>query len=231
MDPLEERIKQVRGKIEKAAKRAGRNAEEITLVAVTKTVPDEAIARAAGYGIEHMGENRVQELLQKIVYNNVIKWHFIGHLQTNKVKYIIGKVFLIHSLDRLELAEEIQDRSNKAGLVTPVLIQVNIAGEKTKSGICEASVLGLAEAVSQMPNISLQGLMTIPPWCEDPEEARAYFRRLREIRDEIAARKLKNADMKHLSMGMSGDFETAIEEGATIVRIGTAIFGSRSSKA
>jgi PLP dependent protein len=227
MDELSNRIGQIRERIKQAAGRSGRSAEEITLLAVTKNVPPEIVVQAAECGVTEMGENRAQELLQKIYVDNDIKWHFIGHLQTNKVKYILGKVYLIHSLDRAELVEHLQEAGGKSGIVTPVLMQVNVSGETTKGGFDEESAPEWAKRISEMPNLSLQGLMTIPPAAQDPEEARACFRTLRELRDRIAAEKVRNVSMRHLSMGMSGDFETAIEEGATIVRIGTAIFGER----
>ena len=227
MDELSGRIGQIRERINKAACRSGRSAQEITLLAVTKNVPPDIVAQAAECGVTEMGENRAQELLQKIYVDNDIKWHFIGHLQTNKVKYILGKVYLIHSLDRPELAEHLQEAGAKAGIVTPVLMQVNVSGEITKGGFDDESAPGWAAKISTMPNLSLQGLMTIPPAAQDPEETRAYFRKLRELRDRIESGKIRNVSMRHLSMGMSGDFETAIEEGATIVRIGTAIFGER----
>ncbi len=225
---LKGNILRVRKRIEDAAKRANRDPEEITMIAVTKTVPPALINAAFEYDIIHIGENKVQELTGKqISTNSGIKWHFIGQLQRNKVKYIIGNVSLIHSLDRIELAEEIQKESKKANLKTPVLVQVNIAGETTKGGLNVQQIEGFLEAVSQMPNLSVCGLMAIPPAAENAEESRPWFREMRILRDELTGKKIPNIDLFELSMGMSGDFEVAIEEGATMVRIGTAIFGKR----
>lgn len=227
-DPLRENIKNVRERIRDAAFRAGRELESITMIAVTKTVPPALINAAYNYDIINMGENKVQEMMekQKSTGDGII-WHFIGHLQTNKVKYIIGNLSLIHSLDRLELAKEIQEQSKKKDIVTPVLVQVNIAREETKSGLDASEVREFLEKVSQMSHIAVRGLMSIPPAGGKPDDSRTWFKKMKDMKDELTSRKLPNVSLEHLSMGMSGDFETAIEEGATMVRIGTAIFGNR----
>lgn len=223
-----ENLSRVRERIDAAARRAGRDPGEIKLVAVTKTVPGEVIKEALSSGITRLGENRVQEFLEK--YPKLppdLEWHFIGHLQTNKVKKIIGKVGLIHSLDRWPLAEEIHRAACEADTVARVLVQVNVAGEETKYGLPLSGVEDFVAEAVRLPGLEVLGLMTIAPWCENPEEVRPVFKQMREL-----ARRLKNkvhgAKMETLSMGMTGDFEVAVEEGANILRIGTAIFGERS---
>jgi PLP dependent protein len=227
-DLLYENIKSVRERIQNAAQRAGRELESITLIAVTKTVTPALINAAYNYDIINMGENKVQEMTEKRKSTkDGIKWHFIGRLQTNKVKYIIGNLSLIHSLDRLELAREIQIQSKRKDVITPVLVQVNIAGEDTKGGLERSEVREFLNQVSEMSNISVRGLMTIQPASERQDDTRRWFKLMKDLKDEMADRKLPNINLEHLSMGMSGDFEVAIEEGATMVRIGTAIFGKR----
>lgn len=221
-------LKQVRERIRNAAERCGRNPEDIILVAVSKTVGTEAIETAIEEKVLNFGENRVQELLQKHdIFKGRCNWHLIGRLQTNKVKYIIDKVVLIHSLDRMELAEEIQKRAEKADRIVNTLIQVNVAGEESKAGISPDEVYDFVKKVSTYPNIKVKGLMTIAPYTDDPESVRWVFRRLRNISIDIKRENINNIDMQYLSMGMSHDFEVAIEEGANIVRIGTSIFGER----
>jgi len=222
-----ENLNRVRERINAAALRAGRRPEEIKLVAVTKTVPLEMIREAIKGGIVSLGENRVQELMQK--YPGLppgLEWHLIGHLQTNKVKKIINKVALIHSLDRWSLAEEISRVAVKNNTVCRVLVQVNVAGEDTKYGLSPSEVGDFVASAARLPGLDVRGLMTIAPWTENPEEVRPVFRQLKEL-----AVRLKNsktgAALEYLSMGMSGDFEVAVEEGANILRIGTAIFGER----
>jgi len=222
-----ENLYRVRERINVAANRAGRRPEEIKLVAVTKTVPPETIREAIKGGVSRLGENRVQELLQKQHdFPPGLEWHLIGHLQTNKVKKIIGKVALIHSLDSWRLAEEISWTAMENDIVANVLVQVNIAGEQTKYGLLPPEVADFVGAAACLPGLAVRGLMTIAPWTVDPEEVRPVFRQLKEL-----AERLKNnaagATMEYLSMGMSGDFEVAVEEGANILRIGTAIFGER----
>jgi len=222
-----ENLNRVRERIRAAALRAGRRPEEIKLVAVTKNVPPEKIREAISGGIVSLGENRVQELLQK--YPSLppdLEWHLIGHLQTNKVKKIVNRVVLIHSLDRWSLAEEISRVAVKYNTVCKVLVQVNVAGEDTKHGLSPSEVEDFVASAARLPGLDVRGLMTIAPWTENPEDVRPVFRQLKEL-----AGRLKNsktgAVMEYLSMGMSGDFEVAVEEGANILRIGTAIFGER----
>lgn len=221
-------IDSIRRRIAAAAAKSGRNPEDIRIIAVTKTVEPERINEAVKAGIVDLGENRVQELCEK--YDKIDKkcrWHMIGHLQTNKVKYIIDRIHMIHSVDRIELAQEIQKRAEKAGRVLDVLIQVNIAREDTKYGIYEEQALDFIKALSSFRNIKIKGLMTIGPYTLNPEEVRPVFRRLRKLLIDIREENIDNIDMDFLSMGMSNDYEVAVEEGANMIRIGTAIFGHR----
>ncbi|AGC68569.1 alanine racemase domain-containing protein [Thermoclostridium stercorarium subsp. stercorarium DSM 8532] len=221
-------LNNVRERIRKAAERCGRNPDDIMLLAVSKTVGIEAIETAIKEKVLNFGENRVQELVQKYdILKGRCNWHLIGRLQTNKVKYIIDKVVLIHSLDRLELADEIQKRAQACNRVVNTLIQVNVSGEETKAGISPDEVLNFVKKVSAYPNIKVKGLMTIAPYTDNPENVRWVFRRLKDIFVDIRRENINNIDMQYLSMGMSHDFEVAIEEGANIVRIGTSIFGER----
>src|SRR3989338_3399278 len=218
-------IKDIIHRIKLAVERAGRKEESVKLIAVTKTVDVVRIKNAITAGITIIGENRVQEAREK--YKEIgskVEWHLIGHLQTNKVKYIFDIFTLIHSVDSLQLSEEINKRAVNRGIKTDILIEVNLSGEKTKFGILPESAIGLIKDISSFKNININGLMTIPPFSESPEDSRKYFRMLRMLRDDIEQ---EGIGMKELSMGMSGDFEVAIEEGATMVRIGTAIFGER----
>jgi len=221
-------LDKVRERINNAALRSGRRPEDILLVAVSKTVGAEAIETAIEEKILDFGENRVQELLKKYdIFKEGCNWHLIGRLQTNKVKYIIDKVTMIHSLDRPELAEEIQKRAMACNRTVDVLIQVNVSGEETKAGISPEEVYDFAVKMSRYPNIRVKGLMTIAPYTEDPESVRWIFRRLKNISVDIGRENIDNIDMQYLSMGMSHDFEVAVEEGANIVRIGSSIFGER----
>jgi pyridoxal phosphate enzyme (YggS family) len=227
-DIMRNNIEAIRARIGAAEVRSGRKPEDVRIIAVTKTVSAERISQAVGFGLTDLGENRVQELNDK--YGNVTgkcSWHLIGHLQTNKVKYIIDKVSMIHSLDRLELAQEIQKRAQQAGREMEVLIQVNVSREESKFGIPLQEARDFIMQVSKMPNINVRGLMTIAPAAQDPEEIRWVFAELRKFSIDIKAESIDNIDMDYLSMGMSGDFEVAIEEGANLVRIGSAIFGRR----
>ncbi len=226
MSEIAARLRYVRSQIEAAARKVGRDPGSVKLVAVTKMVEIDEIQEAAQAGVVAFGENYVQEGLKKIEkVKPVREWHFIGHLQSNKVKYVLGIFDLIHSVDRLSLAEQIQKRAEQRGLTQQILIQVNISGEESKSGVERNETLSLVTRIKEFPGITLRGLMTMPPYFDDPEKSRPYFRILREIRDE-AERKC-SISLPELSMGMSGDYQVAIEEGATIVRIGTAIFGPR----
>lgn len=214
----------VQNKIAEAAKRSGRDPSEITLVAVTKTHGADVINEAVAAGVTDIGENKVQEILAK--YDDVtsgVRWHLIGHLQTNKVKSIVDKVCMIHSVDSLHLAEEINKRCKAIGKTMDILIQVNAAGEEQKSGVAPKDVLPLYNEVSKLENLRVRGLMQIAPETDNPESIRKYFKEVKEIFDSIPG-------LDVLSMGMSGDYEIAIEEGATMVRIGSAIFGERNYK-
>lgn len=225
---IAERVAEINGRIQSAAERAGRDPTAVRLVAVSKTRPAADIAEAIQAGQKLFGENYVQELASKLdAVKEAATWHFIGHLQSNKVKYIVGKVSLIHSVDRFSLAEEISHQWSKLGEVCDVLIQVNISGEASKSGTTEEGAIQLVKDCSRLTNIRVIGLMTMPPFFDDPEAARPYFAELRRLSHSIAAELIPGVEMRELSMGMSGDFEAAIEEGATLVRVGTAIFGER----
>lgn len=223
-----ENVKKIKQRIAAAAQRSGRNPEDILFVAVTKTVEPSRIAPAIAEGITTLGENRVQELCEKYdILDKSVAWHLIGHLQTNKVKYIMDKVSLIHSLDRMELALEIDKRAAKAGRVMDVLVQVNIAEEDSKFGIHKDMAVDFIKKVSDLKNMKVRGLMTIGPLTQNPEEIRWVFRELSKLRIDINRENIDNINMDYLSMGMSNDFEIAIEEGANIVRIGSALFGHR----
>lgn len=240
MSSIAENIKAVREKIEGAAKRVGRDPIEIKLVAVSKTVDAERIMEAVISGITILGENRVQEAKEKIsnFKNNPpmppfakrggvglkIEWHMVGHLQTNKAKTAVQLFDLIHSVDSIRLAEEINREAEKTGKKQRVLIEVNLGGEETKYGIAPEETTGLVKEISKLKNISIEGLMTMPPFSEEPEDSRRYFRDLKDLSKEL---EIEDVKLKELSMGMSNDFEVAIEEGATMVRVGTAIFGRR----
>lgn len=224
---LQENLERVRKRISAALVRAGRDCAEIKLVAVTKTIPVEIIKEALALGISSLGENRVQELLIKQpVLGRNIEWHFIGHLQTNKVKKIINKVSLIHSLDRWPLAVAISSAACEAGVAARALIQVNVAGEATKYGLSPAEAEDFARDAAALPGLELCGLMTIAPACDDPEEVRYVFRQTAELAQALKASN-KGIKMDILSMGMTGDFEVALEEGANVLRLGTALFGRR----
>jgi hypothetical protein len=223
-----EHLTGVKDKIKEAALRAGRNPADVRLVAVSKTRPAEDIVEAFQAGQIIFGENYVQELSSKAaVIDKALEWHFIGHLQSNKVKYIAGLVSMIHSVDRLSLAEEISRQWGKLEKNCDVLVQVNISGETTKSGTNEEEALQLVKAISILPSLQVKGLMTMPPFFDDPESARPYFAGLKKLSGLIAAEGIAGVEMRELSMGMSGDFEAAILEGATLVRVGSAIFGER----
>lgn len=221
-------LAQINQRIRAAAEAAGRDPASIRLVAVSKIRPAADIVAAYRAGQTVFGENYIQELAPKLAeIIEAVQWHFIGHLQSNKVKYIAGQVALIHSVDRLSLAQEIDRQWGKLGKTCDVLIQVNISGEATKSGTTEAGAVQLVRECALLPNIRVKGLMTMPPFFDDPEAARPYFAELRRLAEAIAAQRIAGVDMAELSMGMSGDFEAAVQEGATLVRIGTAIFGER----
>ena len=219
----------VRDKVIAACNTAGRNPEDVTLIAVSKTKPVEDISELYNHGVRDFGENKVQELTEK--YEQLpkdIKWHLIGHLQTNKVKYIVDKVHLIHSVDSVKLAEQIEKEAAKKDVIVNILIQVNVANEDTKFGLDAEETLKNVEAISKFSHIRIKGLMTIAPFVENGEENRKYFNNLKQLSVDIQKKNIDNVSMDFLSMGMSGDYETAIEEGATLVRVGTSIFGMRN---
>ena len=231
MSQISNNLEKVRERIAKAASRAGRNPQNIQLVAVSKTVDTERIKRAIEAGATILGENYIQESRKKIEeLGHSVRWDFIGHLQSNKVKYAIDLFGMIHSVDRLSLAQEINKVADKKKKKVRILVQVNISGEEAKSGIDPEGVISLVTEIAPSKNLSLEGLMTMPPYFDDPEEARPYFISLRELRDKILAENIEGIALRELSMGMSGDFEVAIEEGSTLVRVGTAIFGERNLK-
>lgn len=225
---IRENIEGIQTRIVAACTRVGRNPAEVRLVAVSKTKPAALIEEAATAGQRLFGENYVQEFADKAEQVLApVEWHFIGALQSNKVKYLRGKVAMIHSLDRLSLAEEINRQWAKLDRPVAVLLEVNLGDETSKAGTGEEEVFELVRRVAELPFLRLRGLMALPPWLDDPEEVRPYFRRLRELARRIEASKIPGVTMDELSMGMSNDFEVAIEEGATLVRVGTAIFGGR----
>lgn len=225
---IKENLKLVQENIEEACKRSGRNADEVTLIAVSKTKPVSMLEEAYSCGIRHFGENKVQELCDKYeVLPKDIKWHLIGHLQRNKVKYVVGKAFLIHSVDSLRLAEEIQKEALKKDVVVPILIQVNIADEETKFGFKPEETIEMVEKIASFDHISIKGLMTIGPFVEEAEENRRIFSQLKKLSVDITSKNIDNVTMDVLSMGMTGDYTVAIEEGAGYVRVGTGIFGAR----
>lgn len=229
MSVIVENLETVREKIAAAAQRVGRDPAEIKLVAVTKTVDVPTIEEGIKAGITAIGENRVQEIRKKYPeIQSPVEWHLIGHLQTNKVKYIIDKVDLIHSLDRYSLAQEISKRAQQAGTTMSVLVQVNVAEEETKFGLKVEETEEFIKEVTQLEGIKILGLMTMAPYVENPEEVRFVFKKLKELSEKIGNLNLPQVEMKYLSMGMSNDYEVAIEEGANIVRVGSAIFGARN---
>ena len=225
---IKENLEAVEKRVQDACKRAGRSRDEVTLIAVSKTKPVSLIREAMACGQVDFGENKVQELCKKLEeIREPLRWHLIGHLQRNKVKYVVDKACLIHSVDSERLAQEIQKEAAKRDLVCPVLVEVNVGGEETKSGVSPQEALPLVRSIAALPNVKVKGLMTVAPPVEKPEDARIYFKELRELADTIRKEAIPGVEMKELSMGMTGDFEAAIEEGATMVRVGTAIFGAR----
>jgi pyridoxal phosphate enzyme (YggS family) len=231
MSQIGDNFKRVSIQIANAALKAGRNPEDIKLVAVSKTIDTEKIKQVIEAGATILGENYVQEARNKIKeLGQGVRWDFIGHLQSNKAKHAVDLFEMIHSVDRLSLAQEINKVAEKKRKRLRVLVQINISGEESKSGIDPEGVTPLVREIAFMSNLSLEGLMTMPPYFDDPEKVRPYFTALRELRDKILEENIENISLKELSMGMSGDFEVAIEEGSTLIRIGTAIFGERQSR-
>lgn len=228
MSLIADNLKQVEQKIMAACERCGRKRDEVTLIAVSKTKPVSMLLEAYEYGCRDFGENKVQELMDKSdQLPKDIRWHMIGHLQTNKVKYIVDKVYMIHSVDSLHLARVISREACKKNVTVRILIEVNVAKEESKFGIALEQAAALVQEIAKLPNISIQGLMTIAPYVENAEENRQYFALLRQLSVDIMQENVDNVNMSMLSMGMTGDYATAIEEGATYVRVGTGIFGER----
>lgn len=225
---ISENIENIRKNIDVACKRSGRDPKDVLLLAVSKTVDVDRIKVAVDCGLNSLGENRVQEIMEKYEpMGENVKWHLIGHLQTNKVKYIIDKVELIHSVESIKLAEEINKQAKKHNLVMDVLVEVNMADEESKFGVKPEETESFIRELALMDNIRVRGLMTVAPNVENGEENRVYFRNMKQLLVDINAKNINNINMDILSMGMTGDYETAVEEGATIVRVGTGIFGKR----
>lgn len=228
MSSIKENVEFINRRIEAAAVKSGRTREDITFIVVSKTIDVPRIKEAVATGETNLGENKVQEIMDKFEpMGEGIKWHLIGHLQTNKVKYIIDKVELIHSVDSVKLAEEISKRAVQHGLIAKILLEINIANEESKFGINPGDAEEIALEISKLPNIMIKGLMTVAPFVENAEENRVYFKQMKQLLVDINSKKIDNVYMDVLSMGMTGDYEVAIEEGATMVRVGTGVFGAR----
>lgn len=226
---VKENLEQVRENIRKACEKSGRDVNEVTLIAVSKTKPIPMLQEAYDAGSRDFGENKVQEIMDKYpVLPEDIRWHMIGHLQRNKVKYIVDKVSLIHSVDSLRLAEEISSQAEKKQVEVDILVEVNIAQEESKFGTSRDEAIILVKEISKLPHIHVKGLMTIAPFVENPEDNRKYFKQIKELSVDIMQKNIDNVSMGVLSMGMTGDYMVAIEEGATMVRVGTGIFGERN---
>ena len=226
---ITENLEQVRKNIEEACRAVNRDPGEVTLISVSKTKPVSMLQEAYDAGSRDFGENKVQEIMDKYPQlPSDIRWHMIGHLQRNKVKYIVDKVALIHSVDSLRLAETIENEAAKHNVTVPILIEVNVAQEESKFGLKTEEVLSLVESVAALPHINIKGLMTIAPYVEDPEENRGIFRQLKKLSVDINAKNINNVNMSVLSMGMTGDYQVAVQEGSTMVRVGTGIFGERN---
>lgn len=225
---IRDNLAKVQDRLDRACVRAGREQGEAMLIAVSKTKPVAMLEEAYNAGIRDFGENKVQELMEKSeVLPQDIRWHMIGHLQRNKVKYIVGKVFLIHSVDSLRLAEEISREALKKNTVVNILIEVNVAGEDSKFGTGVDAAISLVKDIAQLGGVCVKGLMTVAPYTDEAEDNRKYFVRLRQLAVDISRENIDNVTMSSLSMGMTGDYEVAAEEGAAYVRVGTGIFGER----
>lgn len=225
---LKDNLLEVQERIRKACERSGRCPEDVMLIAVSKTKPVEMIREIMAEQVVDFGENKPQELKSKYeVLPKNLHWHMIGHLQRNKIKYIIDKACLIHSVDSLRLAEAIDEEAKKHGIVMPVLVEVNMAKEESKYGIMPEDAMEFIQEIAHLTYIQVQGLMTIAPFTENPEDNRVHFRNLKKLLVDIREKNIDNVVMRHLSMGMTGDYEVAVEEGATMVRVGTGIFGER----
>ena len=226
---IQENIKHVEENIKKACEKVGRDVNEVTLIAVSKTKPYTAIEEALPTGVKDYGENKVQELCDKYeILPKDIKWHMIGHLQRNKVKYLVGKASLIHSVDSIRLAEQIEKEYAKADEIANILIEVNMAQEESKFGITSEETEQLVREIAKFPHIRIKGLMTIAPYTDNPESNRVYFRNMKKLSVDIENKNIDNVSMSVLSMGMTGDYQVAVEEGATLVRVGPGIFGERN---
>ena len=224
-----ENIKRIQENIKTACEKSGRTPDEVTLIAVSKTKPYTAIEDALPSGILDYGENKVQELSEKFeILPKDIRWHMIGHLQRNKVKYLVGKTALIHSVDSFRLAKQIESEFAKKDEIADILIEVNMANEESKFGVSENETINLIKEISLLPHVRVQGLMTIAPYTDNPETNRKYFAKMKKLSVDIREKNIDNVNMNVLSMGMSGDYQVAIEEGATMVRVGTSIFGERN---
>ncbi len=224
-----ENLKKVEDNVDAVCRKAGRSRDEVTLIAVSKTKPVEMLSTIYNQGIRDFGENKVQEMCDKMEQlPSDIRWHMIGHLQTNKVKYIVGHTTLIHSVDSLHLAKEIEKQAEKKDVTVDILVEVNIAEEESKFGIHKEETYELVRQIAALPHVHICGLMTIAPYVENPEDNRMYFRGIRQLSVDIAEQNIDNVNMDVLSMGMTGDYMVAIEEGATMVRVGTGIFGERN---
>jgi len=224
---LVQNLEKIQQQIRVACGRAGREPDSVTLLAVTKSQPPEVVAAAAQLGLALFGENKVQEARAKIPHcPGRLQWHFIGHLQSNKCREAVELFEMIQSVDSLPLAQEIAKRAEQAAKTVPILLEVNVAGEASKFGYAPEKLLADLETINALPRIEIRGLMAVPPWSAEPEKSRPHFRRLREMKERCE--QILGAPLPHLSMGMSGDFEVAIEEGATMIRIGTALFGPRT---
>lgn len=225
---IEKQYLEIKKRVEAACKRAGRNPDGVTLIAVSKTKPVKLLKEAYDAGARDFGENKVQEILEKYPeLPDNIRWHMIGHLQTNKVRQVIDKACLIHSVDSVKLAREIEKEAAKREIVMPILLEVNVAKEDSKFGLFLEEVEAALQEIAKFSHVSVQGLMTIAPFVEDAEENRQIFRKLYQFFVDMKSKKVDNINMNVLSMGMTGDFEVAVEEGATMVRVGTGIFGER----
>lgn len=225
---LETNLQEVEEKIREACKKANRSREDITLIAVSKTKPVSMLQEVYDLGVRDFGENKVQELTDKVPeLPDDLRWHMIGHLQRNKVKQVIDKAVLIHSVDSIRLAQTIEIEAAKKEIIVPILLEVNVAEEDSKFGLKVEEVLPAIEQIATMPHVKIQGLMTIAPFVENPEENRTVFKRLQKLSVDIAKKNIDNVSVNILSMGMTNDYQVAIEEGATMIRVGTGIFGER----
>ncbi|MDO4325584.1 MAG: YggS family pyridoxal phosphate-dependent enzyme [bacterium] len=226
-EKIRENIEQVKQNMREACARAGRKEDDVTLIAVSKTKPLSMVEEAISCGQMDFGENKVQEILEKQPVHPDRRWHMIGHLQRNKVKQVIDKVELIHSVDSVRLAEQIEEEAKKRGIEVKILLEVNVAREESKFGFFLEELMDAVETIAKLPHVHIQGLMTIAPFVENPEENRLVFRKLREVCIDIQQKNIDNVTMSVLSMGMTGDYQVAIEEGSTMIRVGTGIFGTR----